>query len=228
MENKKILKSMLIFISYFIYSSFQSIPLKLIGIDYNNMSLGFKQIYILIYELLYILILIFLYRKTLSKDFKDYIKDFKKNFKKYMDYWAIAFILMVVSNLIITLLFPNSNATNQELINDMYTRAPIYIIISSVIYAPFIEEVIFRLSLRNIFKSDKLFIIISGLVFGALHVVGSFTKASDLIYIITYSIPGFVFAYTLVKSKNIFVPMCLHLFHNSFMTFIQVILSFLI
>ena len=60
MENKKALKALLIFISYFIYSSFQALPLKLVGIDYNNMSLNSKVIHILIYELLYILVLIFL------------------------------------------------------------------------------------------------------------------------------------------------------------------------
>lgn len=228
MENKKIFKSMLIFISYFIYSSFQIIPLSLIGIDYNSMNLNAKVAYILIYELLYILILIFLYRKTFKEDIKDYIKNFKNYIKKYMDYWAIAFALMIASNVVITLLLPSSIATNQELINETFSKVPIYIIVSSVLYAPFIEEVIFRLSLKNVFKSDKVFIIISGLVFGALHVVGSFEKISDLAYIITYSIPGFVFAYTLVKSKNIFVPISLHLFHNGFMALMQVILTFLI
>ena len=228
MENKKALKALLIFISYFIYSSFQTLPLKLVGIDYNNMNLNSKVIYILIYELLYILVLIFLYRKTFIEDFKNYIKNFKKDFKKYMDYWAIAFALMIASNILITFILPESNATNQEIINDLLTKVPLYIIISSVIYAPIIEETIFRLSLRKVFKSDTLFIIISGLVFGALHVVGSFEKWSDLIFIITYSIPGFVFAYTLVKSKNILIPISLHMFHNGFMTLLQVVLTFLL
>lgn len=226
MEKKTKIKSILIFISYFIYSSFQIVPLKIIGINYNNMALNSKVIYLLIYELLYIIILIFLYRKLLKENLKNYIKNFK-SMKKYIDYWAIAFFLMIFSNLVINLLFPNSVATNQEAINNMFKKVPIYIIISSVLYAPFIEELIFRLSLKNIFKNDKIFIIISGLVFGLLHVIGSFENLSDLLYIITYSIPGFIFAYTLVKSKNIFVPISLHLFHNSFMTLMQIILNLL-
>lgn len=227
MENKKIFKAMLIFISYFIYSSFQDVPLLLFGINYSELSLNTKVVYILIYELLYILILILLYRKTFKENLKEYLKNIK-SMKKYMDYWALSFILMISSNMLILFLFPDSVATNQEALNELFAKVPIYIIVSSVIYAPFIEETIFRLSLRNIFKSDKLFIIVSGLVFGALHVVGSFEKWSDLVYILTYSIPGFVFAYTLVKSKNIFVPMSLHLFHNGFMTLMQVVLSFLV
>lgn len=224
--DKKLLKGMLIFISYFIYSSFQTVPFQILGIDYNSISIESKVIYILLYELAYILILIFLYRKTFIENIKNYIKNFK-NLRKYMDYWAIAFVLMIISNVVITSLLPSSVATNQELLNEMFTRIPIYVIVSSVIYAPFIEETIFRLSLRNVFKSDKLFIIMSGLVFGALHVVSSFERIQDLAYIITYSIPGFAFAYALVKSKNIFVPMSLHLFHNGLMTLLQVVLMFL-
>ena len=60
-----------------------------------------------------------------------------------------------------------------------------------------------------------------------MHVVSSFESFSDLIYIITYSIPGFVFAYTLVKSENIFVPISLHMFHNTLTVIMQIILLIL-
>ena len=142
-----------------------------------------------------------------------------------MDYWAIAFVLMIASNALITMLLPNSVATNQAAINDMMKTVPFYIIISSVLYAPIVEETIFRLSIRKLFKNDKIFILISGFVFGALHVVGSFERFADLAYILAYSIPGFVFAYALVKSKNIFVPMSLHIFHNGFIILIQLVLT---
>lgn len=228
MENKKIAKAIFIFISYFIYSAIQIVPLKLLGIDYNNMSITTKVMYLLGMEFLYIIFLIICMRKRFNSDIKDYFKNFKTYIKGYFKYWSMAFFFMVTANVVITLLLPNSIATNQELINETFKKAPIYIIVSSVIFAPFIEETIFRLSIRNMFKNDKVFIVISGLVFGALHVVGSFEKFSDLIYIIVYSIPGFFFAYTLVKSKNIFVPMSLHFFHNAFMMSLQVIAMFLL
>lgn len=229
MENKKLIfKSMLIFISYFVYSAIQTLPFDILGINYYSLDLNFKVMYTLLYELTYILIIVLLYASTFRENFKDYIKNFKTYMLNYMEYWALAFTLMIVSNYIIRLLFPSSVATNQENLNMLFEKAPIYIIISSIIYAPIIEESIFRLSLRNIFKSDKLFIFMSGFVFGALHVVSSFNSWQDLIYIISYSIPGFVFSYTLVKSKNIFIPISLHLFHNSFMIIVQIALMFLI
>ena len=215
-------------ISYFIYSYFQTLPLNLLGINYNNLSMFNKIVYLMVTELIYLLILFFIYRKEYIKDFKDYIKNFKNYMPKYMEYWALAFSLMLISNFFIVSLFPNSVATNQETINNTLTQAPIYMVISAVLFAPFLEETIFRFSFRKIFQNDIFFIIISGLVFGSLHVVGSFKNFIDLIYIIPYSIPGCVFAYTLVKSKNIFIPMSLHFFHNGIMMFIETVLLFFI
>ena len=215
-------------ISYFIYSYYQTVPLSLLGINYYNLNMFDKIVYLMVNELIYLLILFFIYRKEYIRDFKDYIKNFKNYMPKYMEYWALAFSLMLISNFFIVTLFPNSVATNQEAINNILVQAPFYMIVSAVLFAPFLEETIFRFSFRKIFKNDLVFIILSGLVFGGLHVIGSFNNLIDLIYIIPYSIPGAVFAYTLVKSKNIFIPMSLHFFHNGIMMFIETVLLFFI
>ena len=217
-----------VFILYFIYNYFNAIPLELLGIDITKLNLLSKVLYMLTTELLFIIVLFIIYRKTFINNFKSFIKNFKNNIKEYIQYWACAFGLMILTNLIIVTLFPNSMATNQESINSIFSKAPIYMIISAVLFAPIVEETVFRLSIRNIFKNDKFFILISGFVFGALHVVSSFNNFIDLIYILPYSIPGFFFAYALVKSKNIFVPISLHLFHNGFSMLVTCILSFLI
>jgi len=227
-NRENVLIGIMTFLLYFVQSSYQDVPLKLLGIDYYSLGLDAKITYLLSYELVFILLLIFLYRKIFAKDLKDFLANIKNYLKTYIDYWALAFGLMTISNFIIVTLFPNSVATNQENVNAIMTVAPLYMFISAVFFAPFVEETIFRLSVRNIFKNNALFIIISGLIFGGLHVIGSYQNLIDLIYIIPYSIPGFVFAYTLVKSKNIFVPMSLHLFHNGFTMIMQIILGMLI
>ena len=227
-ENRKsVLIGITTFLLYFVYNLFQTLPLELLGIDYNAMSLSSKIIYLLGYELVFILVLFIAHRKRFINDFKDYIKNFKDYVKKYFEYWSLAFGLMIVSNFVIVTLFPDSVANNQENVNNIFGIAPVYMIISAVIFAPIVEETIFRLSIRNFIKNDKLFIFISGIIFGGLHVLGS-ENLVNYIYIIPYSIPGFVFAYTLVKSKNIFVPMSLHFFHNGFTMLMQVILSLLV
>lgn len=223
---KHIIIGICVVLSYFIYSYFQIVPLELIGIDYNSLSLDNKVFYLMTTEIIYILILFYVFREQFKKNFKDFKKNFQPYIKKYMQYWALAFSLMLISNMIIITLFPNSVATNQEIVNNNLMVAPFYMVISAVLLAPFLEEIIFRLGFRYIFKNDALFIIASGLIFGSLHVIGSYQNLIDLIYVIPYSIPGFIFAYTLVKSKNIFIPISLHLFHNGIMMFVQIILLF--
>jgi membrane protease YdiL (CAAX protease family) len=108
----------------------------------------------------------------------------------------------------------------------MFSKTPILTFMSAVIIAPLLEELVFRKSFRYMFSNNILFILFSGITFGAFHVVGSFETFFDLIYIIPYSVPGLVFAYTLVKSKNIFVPMGLHFLHNGILMSLQFLVMF--
>ena len=125
---------------------------------------------------------------------------------------------MITSNFIITMFTTTQVAQNQDNIVETLKQAPIYTFIVTVLIAPILEELVFRMSFRKIFaKTDFLFILFSGLIFGSMHVIGSFENPIDLLFIIPYSIPGFVFAYTLAKSKNICVPMSLHFIHNGVM-----------
>lgn len=226
-EIKKISMGVLVLLLYFIYYTCNTIPLTLLGINYNNLSLTLKIIYQLTYELIFIAIIIYIYKDKIKLNFKDFVKNFKPYIKKYTEYWAFAVALMIISNIFIINIYPNSQATNQQAINELFNVVPIYVIISSVLLAPILEELIFRLSFRYIFKNDTIFIMLSGIIFGGMHIIGSYTCLADWLYIIPYSIPGIVFAYTLKKSDNIFVPMSLHFLHNGLMMSVQIILLFL-
>ena len=129
---------------------------------------------------------------------------------------------MIFSNLIITNITHIDTSTNQEYIVKLLGSYPIYMIISAVLIAPLTEELIFRLNFRKIFNNNLIYIIFSGITFGAMHLSVA-TSILELLYIIPYSIPGFIFAYTYTKSKNIFVPISLHLLHNTFTLILQII-----
>ena len=164
----------------------------------------------------------YIYRKEIKKAWLDLKKNHKLYFQKYLKYWFVLLALMMISNFIILMLKPNSIAGNEEAVRQMFNDMPIYTFISAVIFAPFLEELVFRKSFRFMFSDDIVFIILSGLTFGAFHVVGNVETIFDLVYLIPYSIPGFVFAYALTKSKNIFVPIGLHLIHNGVLMALQV------
>jgi len=215
----------------FLYLIISAIPdqfLALLGINYINLSLLWKTIYLIIYEIILTLIIVYIYRKDVIPNFKDFIKNNITYFKTYIKYWFLMLFLMISSNLIVTMFTKNEIATNQETIIELLGKVPVYTFIVSVLVAPILEELVFRLSFRKIFAyTDSLFIFFSGLIFGGIHVISTVEHITDFLFIIPYSIPGFIFAYVYTKAKNICVPISLHFIHNGIMMSLQVILLIL-
>ena len=221
---KDIIKGLSVLIIYLLSNVILAIIISLMHIDYNSLPISIRVIVSILYQGLILFLIVSLYHNT----FKDNYTTFKQNFfnyiQTYIKYWFLAILLMVISNMIISSLGVKI-ADNEKEVIEAFHRLPLYTIISATIIAPILEETVFRLSIRKIIRNDYLFIILSGLLFGILHVAGS-NNIGQLLYIIPYSIPGCIFAYTLVKSDNIFVPISLHFIHNAILMIVQIILVF--
>lgn len=226
-NSKNVLKGFLALISYFILSNCAIEILNIMNIDYSKWSDNAKYLFNIGYELLILIIIIFILKDTVLENFKIYIKNIKEYLSKYIKYWFIALGLMYVSNFII-IFITKDIAQNEQGVRALFEASPILTFILASILAPILEELVFRLSIyKMIGKYKYLFIIISGLMFGSMHVLGNVSNWTDWLYLIPYSIPGCVFAYTLVKSENIFVPISLHFIHNTFALLMQVLATFL-
>jgi uncharacterized protein len=226
MEFKSIIKGFSALFIYLILTYLISLPFILFNIDIDGLSQTFKFIYMALYESLILIILVYLFKDHLKEKWIDLKNNHKSYFNKYFKYWLLAIGLMSISNGIIQL-FDLGVAENQTIIEEMFNESPLFIFFSAVILAPFLEELVFRLGFRYIFRTDYLFIFFSGITFGLLHIAGSDNLTSELIFLIPYSIPGFIFAYVLTKSKNIFVPIGLHFIHNGFIMALQFLILFI-
>ena len=220
-------KGMAALFTYFTLSELQTLPLVLSGVDYNVMPLALKVIYLLSFEILMVSAIGLILNKEIKKALTDIQKNHQKYFSKYLKYWLYSLIIMAGSNIIISFINGGGVAGNEETIRQIFTKAPIYMFISAVFIAPVLEELTFRQAFRNIFSNDKVFIIMSGLIFGGLHVVGNVNSPVDLLYLIPYCTPGFVFAYIMAKTDNVFVSMGLHFLHNGVMISLQILLMVL-
>ena len=213
--------------AYFILNELAALPLILAGVNISSMPLILKSIYSLSYEIVTLAIIYLILKEEINKAIVDIKQNHKEYFSKYFKYWILALMIMSGSNIIINLINGGQIAGNEEAIRGVFGQTPIYMFISAVFIAPLTEEFIFRQGLRNIFSNDKVFIVISGLVFGGLHVVSSVSGWTDLLYLIPYCTPGFIFAYILTKTDNVFVSTGLHFLHNGIMMSLQVILLLL-
>lgn len=148
---------------------------------------------------------------------KEHLKIAYKN-------WLIGLVIMYVSNIII-LLINKDLATNEATNRAILEQTPIYAILVMVIIAPITEELIFRLSLKNIFKNKYIYCLFSGLIFGLMHLTTA-TSLTELLFIIPYGALGFFFAKTLYDTDNIYAPIMTHITHNAMIIFILLASNF--
>lgn len=195
-------------------------------VDVSNMSITAKTIYLISCETLIMSIIAIINHKKIEENLKDIKKNYNEYFKTHLKTYILALIIMLISNLLINLL-THGIAGNEESIRGILNKAPVYMFFSAVFFAPFTEEMVFRLSIKRIITNKKAFIIASGLIFGGLHVIGNINSIYDILYIIPYATPGIAFAYMLDKTDNIFVPMGIHFLHNGLLMTLQAILLFL-
>ena len=221
---KKIFKNVLVIAIYFIYIYIVIATLSLLNIDYFSFSIKNKIITYIISDICFIALLIFwIYRKELIKDIKDFKINYKQYISKYILLYFIGVIMMGVINTLIAHFTGMKTSENEADVRLLIEKFPIYMTFSTVIYAPIVEEIIFRKAIRNIFNNKYLFIILSGVIFGCVH-ISNYTNINDILFSIGYIVMGIDFAYIYYKTNNIFTTMSFHIIHNLLLLIIQFIM----
>lgn len=202
---------------------FPYIPMELFKIPYENFSITMKALYMFFCDIGYMLVLFLLYKDKIIKDFKNYFKKFASNFEQSFKYYFIGVIVMMVSNLIITFFISDAIAGNEEAVRDMIDMVPLYMLFSVSLYAPFVEELIFRHSIKDLVMchgnnkiTRGIYIFLSGFIFALMHILGQATSILDYIYLIPYMSLGVAFSSLYSKTDNIFSTIMMHCLHNTF------------
>ena len=156
---------------------------------------------------------------------EDFKKMTKKNVKTAYKNWFIGLVIMYVSNILI-ISFTKNIASNESVNREILYSSTIYAVFAMVIIAPLIEEIIFRLSIKNIFNNKWVYAAFSGLVFGLMHMVTVKTPI-ELLYVIPYGALGFFFAKSVYETDNIWSSMIAHMTHNGLIISILLLSKYL-
>jgi len=160
--------------------------------------------------------------KELKRDFAAFKNNFKLYLKNMLPRFGIIIIGYFICNISILLLAGNIPNNQQTLAN-----MPLYVTaILAIFIAPLTEELMFRGFIKKFIKNDILFIILSSLIFGGLHVLSA-DSLLQLLYIIPYSVLGFAFSLNYVKTKNIVSNIFLHSAWNSIAVIAMALVKFL-
>ena len=214
------LKSLFLIFLFLFGQLFMVLIISLFGIHYRNLSYNNKIILLLIGEFFVILIFFIVYKKTIVRDFNNFFnKNFFSNISTSISYWMIGVTIMVISNILISLITNGGVAVNEESVRELIDKVPLYMLFNVSIYAPFTEELVFRKSFNDFIDDKKTYILVSGLVFGGIHIISSLTSLAGLLYIIPYGALGIVFAKLYRETDNIFSTISIHSLHN-FISFV--------
>ena len=212
------------FLIFYFSAYFQLIPILLFNMDLNNIT-GAQNVMLSSFSNCVLLIILFLiFRKDLIEEWKRFRKNFLENIDIGIKYWLVGLGIMMISNIIITFVVNLGQAANEQAVQSMISSLPWLMLINAGLIAPCTEEIIFRKGFKKAFPNKWLFIILSAIVFGALHVVTSMTSPIELLYIIPYGALGAAFAYMYQKTDTIFTSITMHMFHNTALILLSILL----
>lgn len=223
-EVKSIVKGIFVFLLFNYSSLFAIIPALLFKFKIRGLS-GSMQVVLSTYIGLVVAFILFLiYRKDLKKEFKKFKDEFLYNIDVGFKCWIMGLLIMIACNWILLTVFKSGGANNENAVQSMIKSLPWLMLIDAGFIAPFNEEIVFRKTLKDIFKNKWVFVISSFLLFGSVHVVGSATCLTDYLYIIPYGALGGAFAYAYYETDTVFTSMSLHMFHNFTLTLISILI----
>ena len=206
---------------YFLISYIRDVPFLLLKIYIEDIPQTTYKIYLLVVETIMILIIYLIYEEEINKAIDDIKINHKKYYNSHFKTYIIGIIIMLVCNITIDFI-GGTISSNEAAVRNEFTAYPITTYISAVFLAPLVEETVFRLSIKAIFKNNIIFILVSGLLFGYLHVIKMPLNILFPLYLLAYSAPGLTFAYMMSKTNNVLTSIGYHLMHNGILMSMQV------
>ena len=207
---------------FFNIGAFFGITFQLMGFDVSGFSFTDLAYAEVLMSLVIAVLVYFIYRKTFDEDLISFKKDLKANLLKALKFFLILLAIKIAAGIVsgylsYALEIDFGESENQGLINSLMGSAPVMMLISTAILAPFIEEGIFRLGFKKLFNSKYVFIIVSSLVFGFMHIFPTELALSvALLQSIVYLAMGFALAYMYEETNNIYLVMLVHALNNLF------------
>lgn len=227
------IKLILAFLIFYYSSTVLLKILTIFNININELSITEKTLIEFILSLFLAIVTSLIYFKDLKKDFKEFKYNWKNkvifSLKLFLIFMLIKFGSSYLSSLIaICFNIELTISENQTNINELLKEIPLVIAFTSVILAPVYEETLFRLGFKKCINNKILFVLISGCIFGFIHI---FPTDLDFGLAILQAIPyvtmGICLAYYYQKYDNICYSILLHFYNNLFSILVLIFTIFI-
>lgn len=142
-----------------------------------------------VHSVILVAIVFFLYFDKIKNSAKKIKAMGGENFtKKVIISGLLLFVVKIGAGIVVSILsmilgLDSMSVENQELVEEMLKSAPLIMMISVSIFAPITEELIFRAGIGDVVKNKRVFIAVSGLIFGLMHVTSSVVLLMEILLI---------------------------------------------
>ena len=202
-NRKSLIKAILIFIIYFVYSNaFFSI----FNILFKNSSIAY-----LLSDILFIAIITYFYKDSIIRDWKK-INKIKKTdlLKKVFGWFFIIFVSFILMGLIINEISPNYVSKLDSNTDAIKQLALYYSIFKTMIFSIYAEELLFKKSISEIINNKVLIVIVSTIIYSLVLLLYSGLNSEYLLLdFIKYFTIYLLFSIAYVKNDNNIITLML-------------------
>lgn len=211
-ESMKLIKTLLVFISYLLYSNVISVVFSTFKVT-NTTMISFLA------DLIFLVCIIFVYKDNLKNDFENLKKDYKiSNIIKTVIIWVvIIFVSTILMGAITEMIYPNVAADdNTNAITSLLDASTFYTIFKTMIFAVVAEELLYRESISDVVKNKYLFVVISSIIYTIMNFIFvGFESNIIAMYVLIYFLPALLCSTAYVKNNNnIIILMLIKFFYN--------------
>lgn len=182
---------------------------------------------LIVFYVVILSLMIGVFYKQLIHDFKIFKSYFKEYFVLILKTWGKALVLIMITTIIIQIITNTTQANNQIALQNSFNSNPVFIAILAMFYAPIAEELMFRGVFRKFIKNKKLFVIVSGVVFGLMHVIDDSKTLAEFSYVFVYSILGIYLAGIYARTNNLCTNIFMHFMQNTLSVIGMILLMFM-
>lgn len=220
-ESVKLIKTLLVFISYLLYSNVISVVLSTFKIT-NATMLSFLA------DLIFLICIVFAYRDNLKKDFENLKKDYKiSSIIKTIIIWVvIIFVFNILMGAITEMIYPNmATDDNTNAMSTLFKTSMSYSLFKTMIFAVVAEELLYRESISDVVKNKYIFIVISSIIYTIMNFIFvGFESDIIVMDILSYFLPALLFSTAYVKNNNnIIILMLIKFTYNLIPTIIYLL-----
>jgi membrane protease YdiL (CAAX protease family) len=145
---------------------------------------------------------------------KDSLGNLALSVKTFL--WMVGLSLLV--NILVANFAGSGQSQNQNTIINLFRLYPNLILFQALIYAPIVEELLFRGLLMTLLgaRSPRVGLWLSSAIFGLTHVMSALAlgQLQDLWFLPTYTLLGYMLGRAYLQSKSLHVSILAHLLNN--------------